>query len=342
MHYHSFKWIFSAALILGAHVAPAGAQQATKAEAVVQPVAPKAAETPAAPAVKSDDAPEAKIPPPKPGEPAAKLQFGAARQPAPLAARAIGNYSRGCLSGAEALPIDGDAWQAMRLSRNRNWGHPKLVATVRRLASEVKANDGWPGLLVGDLSQPRGGPMLTGHASHQIGLDADIWLTPMPDRRLSREEREEIAATSMLAEGGLTVDKTKLTDSHIRVLKRAASYPEVERVLVHPAIKKSICERTAKDADRKWLYKVRPIWGHHYHFHVRIACPAGSVGCVAQKPVPGDDGCGKEVDDWLKLLARPKKLPDPNAPKVPAKPKAELTLSQLPADCRVVLQTPQR
>ena len=52
----------------------------------------------------------------------------------------------------------------------------------------------WPGFLVGDISQPRGGPMFTGHASHQIGLDADVWLTPMPDRTLSRAERESMPA----------------------------------------------------------------------------------------------------------------------------------------------------
>ena len=64
----------------------------------------------------------------------------------------------------------------MRLSRNRNWGHPKLVEFLERLSAKG-AKVGWPGLLVGDMAQPRGGPMLTGHASHQVGLDADIWLT---------------------------------------------------------------------------------------------------------------------------------------------------------------------
>lgn len=303
--------------------------------AMVPPITPQAPRT-------APDAPAAKPLAQPTSEPPAKQLFGAARMPAPLAARAIGAYAKGCLAGGEALPIDGDAWQAMRLSRNRNWGHPKLVALVRRLATEVKANDGWPGLLVGDLSQPRGGPMLTGHASHQVGLDADIWLTPMPKRTLSREEREDIAATSMLAPGGLTVDPQIFTDQHLRVLRRAASYTEVERVLVHPAIKKAICERTAKDADRKWLHKIRPIWGHHYHFHVRIACPAGSTTCEAQKPVPGDDGCGKELDDWLKLLARPQRAPDPAAPVVPAKPKQEMTVAQLPPECRVVLSAPTR
>jgi penicillin-insensitive murein endopeptidase len=38
--------------------------------------------------------------------------------------------------------------------------------------SKRAAQNGWPGLLIGDMSQPRGGPMLNGHASHQVGLDA--------------------------------------------------------------------------------------------------------------------------------------------------------------------------
>ncbi len=263
---------------------------------------------------------------------AARTLFGAKTTPAPLTARAIGNYSKGCLAGATALPVDGPAWQAMRLSRNRTWGHPNLIALVQRLAIDAKAKDGWPGLMVGDISQARGGPMLTGHASHQIGLDADIWFTPMPDRRLSAPEREELSATSMLSAGELAVDPAVFTSTHVRLLKRAATYPEVERVLVHPAIKKAVCDATVADTDRAWLIKIRPIWGHYYHFHVRIGCPAGSTNCAHQKSVPGDDGCGKELQDWYKLLTAPPR------PSVPETPQKQITLDQLPGECRVVLE----
>ena len=96
----------------------------------------------------------------------------------------------------------------------------------RSWPSRRKQHDGWPGLLVGDMSQPRGGPMLTGHASHQVGLDADIWLTPMPDRRLSEKEREDLSATSMLAADKVSVDPKIWTDAHVRLIKRAASLRE--------------------------------------------------------------------------------------------------------------------
>ena len=306
------------AALLAQDSAPSGAAPTTTAAAKKEPVKKK---------------------PVKRAGPPAKELFGAAKSPAPMEARAIGFYAKGCLAGAAALPTDGEAWQAMRLSRNRNWGHPKLVALVEKLAIEAKEHDGWPGLLVGDLSQPRGGPMLTGHASHQVGLDADIWLTPMPDRRLTEQEREELSATSMLAADQVSVDPKVWTDAHVRLLKRAASYAGVERIFVHPAIKKALCETAAKDTEPAWTRKIRAYWGHYYHFHVRIACPVGSTNCEAQQPLPADDGCGAELKRWLTLV-KPK--PQPTAPTPPGKPrpvKPGMTLDQLPAECRTVLSS---
>ena len=300
----------------------AGEADAAKADAA-KPGAPENKDTKQA--AKAKPAKKAAVVP-------AKLLFGAAKTPAPLAARSIGFYAKGCLAGAMALPIDGPAWQAMRLSRNRNWGHPDLIALVEKLAVDAKANDGWPGLLVGDISQPRGGPMLTGHASHQVGLDADIWLTPMPDRRLSEKEREELSATSMLADDRVSVNPQVWTEAHARLLKRAAGYKQVERILVHPAIKKAVCESAvAKEGDRAWLSKVRAYWGHYYHFHVRIACPKGNANCEAQPSVGSDDGCGADLKRWLALVKTPPKPGPPGPERTP------ITLSQLPADCRAVL-----
>ena len=267
----------------------------------------------------------------------AKQLFGAVKEPAPLPARAIGSYTRGCLSGAVALPIDGPAWQVMRLSRNRNWGHPKLIALIEQFAKDAQKLDGWPGLLVGDIAQPRGGPMITGHASHQVGLDADFWLTPMPDRRLTAKEREDIQATTMLDGTGLAVDPKVFTDKQVALIKRAASYPKVERMFVHPAIKKALCQ--AAGTDRKWLGKVRPLYGHYYHFHMRIKCPPGFAGCKPQTPPTGADGCGKEVNQWLARVV-PAKTPAPPPPPVSTSskpPKPPIMLSELPKECQALL-----
>jgi penicillin-insensitive murein endopeptidase len=260
-----------------------------------------------------------------------------ARKYLPAAAakpRVIGFYAHGCIAGAEGLPINGEAWQVMRLSRHRYFAHPDMIALVKRLAMKAKKEAGWPGILVGDMSQPRGGPMLTGHASHQVGLDADIWLTPAPDRRLSREEREDMSATMMVREDRLDIDPRVFTPSHLVVIRAAAQEPSVQRIFVNAAIKKALC-REAK-GDRHWLHKIRPMWGHDYHFHIRIKCPPGSGECEHQPDPTEGEGCGKaDFAFWFK-----DSVLHPKPPKVPPKPKPPLTMAQLPPACRAVLNMP--
>jgi penicillin-insensitive murein DD-endopeptidase len=219
----------------------------------------------------------------------------------------------------------------MRLSRNRNWGHPALIAFLERFARKVPQVSHWPGILVGDMSQPRGGPMLTGHASHQIGLDADIWLTSMPRRELSRLEREEMSAVNVVREDRLDVDPAKWTPDHVAVIRAAANDPAVQRIFVNAAIKKALCREAA--GDRSWLTKVRPYFGHDYHFHVRLVCPKGESVCKGQDPVPPGDGCDASLTWWFSdsiLHPRPG----------PIKPRPPLTMAQLPPECEQVLNAP--
>jgi len=269
--------------------------------------------------------------PDSPSTPAKEL-FGRKTKPDSVAARSIGFYAHGCLAGAVALPINGTTWQVMRLSRNRNWGHPKLVEFLERSAKNAK-KVGWNGLLVGDMSQPRGGPMLTGHASHQIGLDADIWLTPMPDRKLSREERELMSATMVVRDDRLDIDPNVWTHAHTEVIRTAAEDPAVERIFVNAAIKKALCREAG--SDRAWLAKVRPWWGHDYHFHVRIYCPPDSPQCEPQSPPESGEGCGHDLDYWFS-----DGVLHPQPPTEPPKPKPGLTMAALPAACRQVLMAP--
>jgi len=264
----------------------------------------------------------------------AKELFARKVLPAAMQPRVIGFYAKGCIAGAQALPINGDTWQVMRLSRNRNWAHPDMVAMLKRLADKAHKEAGWPGILVGDMSQPRGGPMLTGHASHQVGLDADIWLTPMPDRQLSRNEREEMSAVMMVRADRLDIDPSVWTPTHLAVIRAAALDPGVQRIFVNAAIKKALC-REAK-GDRSWLAKVRPMYGHDYHFHIRIKCPAGSGECKGQ-PAPSEgEGCSAgDLAYWFK-----DSIIHPKPPREQPKPKPPMTLAQLPAACRQVLAAP--
>src|SRR5713226_1220825 len=263
----------------------------------------------------------------------AKQLFGRVAAPTQGHGHVVGFYANGCLAGGAALPVDGPAWQVMRLSRNRNWGHPALIGFLEKLAAKVHKAGTWSGLLVGDMSQPRGGPMITGHASHQVGLDADIWLTPMPPRELSRAEREEMSATMVVADDRRDVDPKVWTPGHFAVIKAAAVDPLVQRVFVNPAIKKALCREAG--SDRAWLEKVRPWWGHDYHFHVRLRCPGDSPECKPQPPAGGGDGCSKELNSWFtEAVLHPKPSPEPDKPK-PGKP-----MSSLPAACRAVLAAP--
>jgi penicillin-insensitive murein DD-endopeptidase len=260
---------------------------------------------------------------------AAKVLFGRETTPSAGPPQAIGSYERGCLSGAIALPADGPNWQVMRPSRNRAWGHPVLIAFLERLAQKLPGEAGWPGLLVGDIAQPRGGPMLTGHGSHQIGLDVDIWLTSMSNRRLGPAERDSISATDVVAMDGMDVDRTAWTPQHRLLLEAVAREPLVERVFVNPAIKRALCREGGRG--RVWMGKIRPWWGHNDHFHVRLSCPSGSPQCRGQAPPPPGDGCGKELDWWFTEEAR---HPRSSAPQQP------LRLGNLPIACAALVTAP--
>jgi penicillin-insensitive murein endopeptidase len=261
----------------------------------------------------------------------AKELFARKLLPSKGTAHVIGSYTKGCIGGAMQMPLNGDNWQVMRLSRNRNYGHPDMIALIKRLAARAHKDAGWPGILVGDIAQPRGGPALSGHASHQIGLDADIWLTPMPDRRLSREEREDMSAVMMVRQDRLDIDPKVFTPAHVLVLRDAAQEPAVQRIFVNPAIKKALC-REAK-GDRSWLSKIRPWWGHDYHFHIRMRCPAGSSECEGQSSQSEDEGCKpSDLAYWFSdAVLHPKPPPEPPKPKPP------MTLAQMPAACKAVL-----
>jgi penicillin-insensitive murein DD-endopeptidase len=260
---------------------------------------------------------------------AAKRVFGGIAEPSAGPWRSIGEYAKGCISGAVQLPADGPNWQVMRPARNRAWGSPLLIATIEQLAASAAQATGWPGLLIGDVGQPRGGPMITGHASHQIGLDADIWLTPMPDHRLSIDERDNLAAESLVTADGNSVDPKLWNPSYRKLYETVARIPQLARMFANPAIKRELCKEAG--ADRDWLAKVRPWWGHDDHFHMRLTCPPGQTECENQAPVPPGDGCGKELDYWFTAEGR---HPKPGPPSPP------LLVSQLPPDCAAVAAAP--
>ncbi len=216
----------------------------------------------------------------------------------------IGRYAAGCVIGAARLPPDGAGYQAIGLERDRHYGHPELVRFVESLAQQ--AEDAGTGLLpVGDMSQPRGGPMIEAHASHQVGLDVDIYFRlDLP--RLPREEREELALPSMVDRDQPQLDE-RFGEAQVELLRLAASNPDVARIFVNALIKQAMCEQQWQD--RSFLRRLRPWFGHEDHMHVRLDCPPASTDCIAQpEPLPGD-GCGSELASWLERGRLPSRAP---------------------------------
>lgn len=271
----------------------------------------------------------------------ASTLFGAHKAGSAQRSVAIGSYAKGCGSGLVQLPETGPTWQAMRLSRNRNWGHPDTIDFIKRL-SVTATRHGWAGLYVGDISQPRGGPMTSGHRSHQIGLDVDIWMYPPKRMNLTRRDREKLSSISVRSEDQTALNRN-WTRAHHEIIKAAAMDPAVDRIFVTAPVKIEMC-RKAKRSDKKWLQKIRPLYGHHYHFHVRLKCPQGSPDCTPQRPTvaslsKGGDGCDASLEWWVTDYLNPPKPtgkpPEKDAPK-PRHPR-DYTMQDLPRQCASVL-----
>lgn len=280
---------------------------------------------------------------PAQAEKLANKLFGAKASPSRQESMPIGSYARGCAAGLVQLPETGPTWQAMRLSRNRNYGQPEMIQFLMDLSQTARDIGFGRGLYIGDISQPRGGPMTSGHASHQIGLDADIWMLPPQSLSLSIAAREEISSIPVRSadQRSVTGNWTKV---HHRLLKEAASDPRVDRIFVAAAVKIEMC-KTAKKSDRKWLQKIRPVAGHDTHFHVRLKCPAGARLCETQKPTvddlsKGGDGCDETLTWWVTDYLNPPK-PGAKKPKEDDAPKKkgprEFTMADLPKQCQAVL-----
>lgn len=247
--------------------------------------------------------------------------WDAARTPTRARAEVIGGPANGCLAGAQSLPLEGRGYQVIRASRNRYWAHPETIRFVQGFAAQMHAR-GFAPVYIGDLSQPRGGVMPYGHASHQNGTDVDIWFSLLPKPVLAAAQREEVELPS-LVRADRTMNHDVFEPRHVEMLRVAATHPRVERIFVNFVIKRELCETVR--GDRTWLRRIRPWLGHDSHFHVRLACPADSRECVAQAAIPPGDGCD-EVELWF----RP---PPPDArsirpPRPPPPPRCRAVLAQ--------------
>jgi penicillin-insensitive murein endopeptidase len=243
--------------------------------------------------------------------------------------QSIGTYTSGCISGAATLPLDGQGYQVMRLSRHRYYGHPDLIDFIQHLG-QFSAEQKLGSLLIGDLGQPRGGPTLSGHRSHQSGLDVDIWFLlseQASNRQLTANERETWSAPSVVNMQNDTIDYRHWSPDLAKVLEAAAQQSQVDRIFVNASIKQELCKNKSAGST-EWLRKIRPWWKHDDHFHVRLKCPPHNPHCDSQAPLPAGDGCDASLAWWFSAEA---KAPSNNVP-LPPPP--------LPALCEQLLHRP--
>lgn len=243
--------------------------------------------------------------------------------PAPGPVRVVGGPGGGCIAGAVRLPDAAVGLLTVRQSHSTFWGHPDTIAALLELGRRAHAA-GLPPLYMGDISAPRGGPIPGGHVSHQMGLDADVYLDVGARPALTAAQRDSITPPSLVTPDGRDVVAGLWTPAHVTLLRLATALPGVDRVLVNPAIKQALCRDAG--ADRAWLRLVRPWYGHASHMHLHFRCPADQPECPAgPPPPPPGDGCDASLRWWFDQLDHPV----PQA--APAKPKP------LPAACRAIL-----
>ena len=248
----------------------------------------------------------------RPGD---ETTWAAVTSPSSGPVQVIGTYSNGCVGGAVALPLDGAGYSVIRPQRNRYWGHPSLVSFVQYLGFEALKHQ-LGVLMIADMGQPRGGPV-SGHASHELGLDADIWLRLLAGNIQEASTRNEPYSQSAVLEGTEQIDRSFWTPAHVELYRLAASNPYVDRIFANPVIKRELCESV--QGDRSWLAKIRPWYGHDEHMHVRLVCPPDSPECRPQAPVPAGEGCGADLAWWFTDGPhQPSTEPSPPPPPLPA------------------------
>lgn len=254
-------------------------------------------------------------------EPKKSNEWSVIRLPKGEITQAIGGASNGCQSGAMAIPETGEGFYTIRRWRNRFYTQPVTIDLLQNIGRSVAPRK----ILVGDASLPIGGKMPSDHASHQNGLDVDVWFYTIGANELPpsifnpiRGDIEHEDPPSMADKlNGLM--KTELWRPEYRqALFTASNYPETDRIFVNPIIKQYLCET---ETDKSWLYKIRPYWGHDAHFHIRLKCPLNNPFCESQKPIPMTDGCDADLQNWINDQAEALRNPKPAKPTSDKKPR---------------------
>jgi penicillin-insensitive murein DD-endopeptidase len=204
----------------------------------------------------------------------------------------VGFYTNGKIIGAAAIPLEGLGLLKLFQPRNRHYASTDLISLLLWTAETISA--GFPGgerMQIGDSSAENGGP-ISGHASHQNGLDVDIAYFRL-DHREQDPQAVDGFQESFVKEGQVTENFD--TIRNWETIKLVVSTGRVNRIFVDAAIKKAMClhaESLGEAAEKTETLRRLRVWPQHDdHFHLRLTCPTRSPECVPQEEPPAGSGC---------------------------------------------------
>lgn len=183
----------------------------------------------------------------------------------------------------------------MRTDQRRYFGHPDLVMFIQRLSRQV-SNLGMGTVLIGDMGMPAGGRFNGGHASHQTGLDVDIFLQ-LPKTRWTSAQLLRPQALDLVSRDGKHVVPTLWKPEIFSLIKLAAQIKTSRAFLLIRRLSNNFALMRAPIATG--CAKCDHWFQHRAHMHVRLRCPADSLECEDQPLPPPGDGCGAELQSWF-------------------------------------------
>jgi len=206
--------------------------------------------------------------------------------------QAIGFYSKGELKFADKMASESTHHIKLFLPRNRGFGTLMLINIAMEASSILNAN--FPAgerVQFGDMSNKDGG-FLSGHNSHQNGLDVDVSYMRMDYREQDQFDIDGFDENFVIKN---ILSPNFDMERNLFIFKSLVSTNKVNRIFVDQVIKNAICEHVIKigqrELYRETLRRLRHWPNHLNHFHLRLVCPSDSSKCEEQTPPPDGDGC---------------------------------------------------
>ena len=205
--------------------------------------------------------------------------------------QAVGFYTNGTLINATGLPPHPNLLKLFA-PRNRKFATRELAQLLVGLGVHMhqlapKAER----LQIGDIAAEHGG-FISGHGSHQNGLDVDIVF--LRNDHAEQDPNEVAGFVESFVENGVISPNFDLPRNW-EFVKAAVSSGIINRIFVDQIVKDKLCDHAKTTSEysteTEALRRLRPWPNHPDHFHVRIKCPAGNPRCVIQDEPPEGPGC---------------------------------------------------